>query len=465
MHANTSMQAARDVKHREPHPALAHEPVRVAICVVGAWRIWNVAWPRMHRNVVAPLKADVFVVTDMAPLGAKGERRATFMDLTAINRSISSLGAVMRDGRVNSAADMADISPVVAESMAVFPLSGYFRKIWQCGQLIHRSGRSYDVILRTRPDMLFGAPWAISRNASKPSRFRLQVGRTDVDFGGREVVIPSLSPWCGNDWLALGPTAAMTVTMDLARFVGPRVAWFSPVSNVRAYIDLITISVASALSPCGGCGEAMHDMLWRRTGTRVHKWPLWAEVGRRGAACAGIIGCRAHVSNFSHHLRDPKYGNVWHFPPERECSGANDEHQLCASPATRPSLTKADGNGSCAQRLWPAAAPPHEWFPDCTDVDDLSVPWPLRPCKFRSPSATEHPVRVRRGYGKPFLPDAAELEQLRRNTSAMREAKGAEGVDLGRRGVRISASSRPFQAEQPRFDHRPLLAVVQGQRY
>ena len=213
--------------------------------------------------------------------------------------------------------------------------------------------------------------------------------------------------------------------MDLARFVGPRVAWFSPVSNVRAYIDLITISVASALSPCGGCGEAMHDMLWRRTGTRVHKWPLWAEVGRRGAACAGIIGCRAHVSNFSHHLRDPKYGNVWHFPPERECSGANDEHQLCASPATRPSLTKADGNGSCAQRLWPAAAPPHEWFPDCTDVDDLSVPWPLRPCKFRSPSATEHPVRVRRGYGKPFLPDAAELEQLRRNTSAMREAKAS----------------------------------------
>jgi hypothetical protein len=33
-------------------------------------------------------------------------------------------------------------------------LNSYFLKIWLCGQLIHASDTKYDVVLRTRPDLV-----------------------------------------------------------------------------------------------------------------------------------------------------------------------------------------------------------------------------------------------------------------------------------------------------------------------
>ena len=427
--------------------------VSTAVCVAGAWRIWDTAWPRLHKHVVAPLRADVFVVTDAVPAGYKGERPAARASLQKINASIARLGATLRGGLVNSAEDILSPSPVIAESLAMFPSSSYLRKIWQCGNLILGSIRRYDVIIRTRPDILYAATYLITRTAvavsgtdstdsADSARLQLKVVqhgglRATIEFGGREVVIPSLTPWCGNDWLALGSMEAMTVTMDLARFIGPRVAWFSPVTNVQAYINETDACRAS---------EAAHDMLWRRTGTRVHRWPLWAEVGRRGARCRGIIACKPHVSSYSHTLRDHSYGTTFQYPPLTECDGTENDHQRSANPVTHPSLvTSTESSGrfqsACAAAMWPAKTrlpaytPPlaaatidltptaakreHEWFPDCEDVLDLASPWPLKPCKFRSPSAADHPVRVLHGYGVPFIPDERLLEAMRRNTSAL----------------------------------------------
>ena len=525
-----------------------HGQPRAAVCVAGAWRAWDRTWEWLEKHVVLPLDADVFVVTDATDSGTQASQQTPRMlgsdaDFNPNERSslfheasvdLRELNASMR-GRLRAGLlihPRDPVSPVIAEAMPMYPISAYLRKIWECGQLMHKSRVAYDVVVRTRPDILFMQPMFIThvpppgpsdtgaakRSTPQPPRvlprFLLTVDRTRVEFSEREVVIPSFGAFCANDWLAIGTMASMTVTMDLARFTGPRVAWFSPSRAARGYIDWS--------KQCYG-SEAQHDMLWRRTGTVVHRWPLWAEVVREwrqeavqplarsatarasnasaaaGAAgnasagnasagnasagnaamgrarlCIGAIGCHVVVNNYTRALPIPgkAYGRVFHFDRSEECAGGVVDHEACATLAGSEHADcagvewlakRVDGKSLCAEAMQPPApshlAEAEWWYPDCADIEDLTAPWPLPPCKFRTPSAAEHPVRVLIGYGAPFVPDALAIERLRRNTSQMlrglRTLTGWQPPDLRRiiasRGFKASREEEAFHSPDARL--------------
>jgi len=43
---------------------------QVAVCIVGAWRLWELSWASMKPNLVKALDADIFAVSDQNPGGA-----------------------------------------------------------------------------------------------------------------------------------------------------------------------------------------------------------------------------------------------------------------------------------------------------------------------------------------------------------------------------------------------------------
>ena len=83
-----------------------------------------------------------------------------------------------------------------------FPVWPYHFKIWRCGQLILSHARSYDFVIRLRPDLRPSAPWNLTwLPTEEPARFQLTVGETTHIIGPREVVMPTPTYACANDWL------------------------------------------------------------------------------------------------------------------------------------------------------------------------------------------------------------------------------------------------------------------------
>ena len=60
-------------------------------------------------------------------------------------------------------------------------------------------------------------------------------------------------------------------------------------------------------------------------------------------------------------------------------------------------------------------------YANCTDVEDLCAPWPLKPCtwgrdgKDAQLTTHMHRVKVIKGYGVPFFPDVNMLDKLRKD--------------------------------------------------
>ena len=133
----------------------------------------------------------------------------------------------------------------------------YVFKIWRCGQLVARSRVRYDAIVRLRPDLIPQVPFHLSRWGG--DGFELRVGPVCTQFGARAVVVHAFTNYCANDWLAVGGAAAMTLTMDLARFWTPASRWLS----ADAVLDE---TLSSGV-------EIAHNNLWR-THPNPHRSPL-----------------------------------------------------------------------------------------------------------------------------------------------------------------------------------------------
>jgi hypothetical protein len=424
--------------------------VSVACCIAGAWRDWELSWRHIEPNVVEALNADVYAVSDtvVRTPGTHGRGDPSF----TVERMRAVFGRRFRAGEQLSIEQMANVSglawPEIVDAQAdlgrlskAFP---YIFKIWRCGQLVARSRVRYDAVVRLRPDLIPQVPFHLSRWGG--DGFELRVGPVCTQFGARAVVVHAFTNYCANDWLAIGGGAAMTLTMDLARFWTPSSRWLSP----DAVLDE---TLSSGV-------EIAHNNLWRRTGTRVVRVPLFVEMARRRcvrprcvrmpvwAVHARHDACAAANSTPSAAPTAPAAG-----APQpaggarargaRRAAGAmavgstqKARHGLmndCGAadgtpraepwfagplpgdpaPSSEPVRRAAPARRSRARGQPPsgmaAAEPPRQirlrsvpgWRrPDCGEVGDLGRRDPLPPCKMPS---REHEVRVLRGYGQPLV--------------------------------------------------------------
>ena len=232
--------------------------------------------PEQHHRV------DLFAAGDNLPWSPKNHRPDVRYNRTWNPEQMRELfGAEhFRAGELLSEEHMVNVSshtwPEIAHAQAVLDEKSrrmkspgsipfaYVYKIWRCGQLIHRSGVAYDVVIRMRPDLWPIRPFKLARAAD--GRFELQVGGRCVRFGSREVVVHALTNYCANDWLAIGTLDTMTVTMDLARFWTPASAFLSTDAALQ---QIFRIGV-----------EPVLNFLWWRTGTKVLRRPLFVEIAR-----------------------------------------------------------------------------------------------------------------------------------------------------------------------------------------
>ena len=200
--------------------------LKTAVCFAGAWRDWQASWTYVLPNLIEPLgDVDIFAVSDSLRAGAHGRGDPSL----TVARMREMFGARFKDGMHLSAAHLANVSghawPSIVAVQAALPgrstVFAYLYKIWQCGQLIHRTGIAYDIVVRLRPDLRLTQPIRIARVASRlpvdEDSYELQVGGRCVQFGSRAVVIHAYTNFCANDWIAIGGLKAMTVTMDLLR--------------------------------------------------------------------------------------------------------------------------------------------------------------------------------------------------------------------------------------------------------
>ena len=404
--------------------------VRVALCFAGAWRDWPASWSRIQRHIVEPLgDVDVFGVSDSSRAGRHGRADPEW----TVARMRETIGPRFRAGEHLSAAHMANVSghtwaeishtqAVLARSPTVF---SYLYKIWCCGQLIHRAGIKYDAVIRMRPDLWPTQSFRMARIAS--GGIELQVGGRCVRFGEREVVIHAYTNFCGNDWMAIGSLAAMTVTMDLLRFFTPQSQFLSPDPTFDA---LFSKGI-----------ELAHNWLWWRTGTAVLRRPLFIELSRRRCTKSGCL--RMPAWQALPRLRPPTNASSCAVLPEmpkpsvgaaqpgkagliNDCGATTPgvvgdlewfTGATAASPPSTAALpersirlgasTRAPKAIEPARVLRTAMAP--SWVrPVCKSVPDLAVHNPLPPCrKVTSDEASYQPNAHRpivvRGYGSPLV--------------------------------------------------------------
>ena len=387
--------------------------------------------PLMRSHLIEPLNADVYGVSDES-------RESTSKSTTSheagaaftVEDMRQAFGRHFRAGILLSHDHMLNVGayawPEIAASRAMnLKMFPYLYKIWWCGQLIHRTSRSlnirYDFVVRTRPDLLILAEWSLeqlptaapaqpaalgSRNGAtcradrvtsdvegedEADRFELRVGKTCVRLGERSVVVHANTYFCANDYLAAGSLAAMTVTMDLARFVTPTAHWLSPYNG---YDDWFKRSTGS---------EVFHSLLWWRTGTRVHRYPLFVELARDA-----IKLCNLSMANSKHEME--------------RCSRVNGYavHQLGCRTKPYPDgafkvnswhLQTWDCLDACLKgdhAHWTGSNPPYDVWPSvlreppgaphsyCADVEDLEIPNPLRACRDRLDQNISYPsIRAR----------------------------------------------------------------------
>ena len=215
-----------------PEAVAAATPLAVACCFAGAWRDWELSWRYIEPNVVEALNADVFAVSDtvVRTPGTHGRGDPSF----TVERMRAVFGRRFRAGEQLSTEQMANVSGLAWAEIAgaqaelgglskAFP---YIFKIWRCGQLVARNRVRYDAIVRLRPDLVPQLPFRLSRWGS--DGLELSVGPVCTRLGARAVAVHAFTNFCANDWLAVGSGAAMTLTIDLARFWTPASRWLSP---------------------------------------------------------------------------------------------------------------------------------------------------------------------------------------------------------------------------------------------
>ena len=315
----------------------------------------------------------------------------------------------------------------------------YVYKIWRCGQLIHRSGVAYEVVIRMRPDLWPIRPFKLARAAD--GRFELQVGGRCVCFGSREVVVHALTNYCANDWLAIGTLDTMTVTMDLARFWTPASAFLS---TDAAFEGMFRVGVEPAL-----------NSLWWRTGTKVLRQPLFVEIARLRCAdpsclrlpawqlvpilqlpeskskCTVLPSGKRSIPGV---LQQARYGMA------NDCGAIHGRGDLEWFSGPTPTLGSASlakpkegwkpstGNWRRGNVSELPREPPRTIFysnkdkptwarPDCGDVADMAVHNPLPPCKKVTGDEADHRPeahrpRVLQGYGVPMVFDRANTGGL-----------------------------------------------------
>ena len=461
---------ARTRRVTKARPRTIMAPPKVAVCFAGAWRDWPGAWRHIQPNIIESLgDVDIFAVSDSIPAGAHGMGDVSF----TVARMREAFGARFKGGEHLSARHLENVSahtwPSITATQAALPkhstVFAYLYKIWRCGQLIHKSGVMYDVIVRLRPDLWPTQPFHILRiGRGDGAVYELQVGGRCVQFGSRTVVIHAYTNFCANDWLAIGSAKAMTVTMDLLRFWSPASRFLSP---DEAMDSLFSKSV-----------ELAHNWLWWRTGTAVVRQPLFIELARRRcsrpnclrmpawqimreqqqqqqqqpgeqepqrphelgmAALAGpsVLNDTFAAGTCIVHAAAPR-PSIGTMQPGRhglvnDCGDADGSIQdlewfTGPIPASSTSRTAADmalasqpvvsrsarGRAKRAKgfieppRVLPISEDKLAWTrPACTDVEDLSVMDPLVPCKKLSGDELSykplaHRPSVLRGYGVPL---------------------------------------------------------------
>ena len=426
--------------------------LRVAVCIAGAFRHWPEAWElSIKPNVITPLGdgVDIFAVSE-----EDGKKR------TAKEKSISHkmtvkemrriFGKRFRDGEQLTLEHLTDVSnftwPEIAQSQRDRPTLdttfAYVYKIWRCGQLIHRSGIVYDVVIRLRPDLTLIKPFHFTRMAN--GTFELEVGGRCVRFGSREVVIHALTNFCANDWLAIGSLEAMTVTMDVARFWTSASSFLSPDTLFDKRFKTSSL-------------ELILNQLWWRTGTAVKRVPLFAELARQNCHHAHCIRMpawpvlemkrkskssakrcsvpsveSAHIGSIQ--LAKNGLANDCGAPsggPLEWFSGPTPDSPTIQWPPPKRNMSllrsrslpkdwKLTGRSGPEGRLanlvetarvirLPDGTPAPAWArPDCPDVRDLSMHDSLLPCKKRTSDVASyqpgaHRPEVLSGYGVPLI--------------------------------------------------------------
>ena len=449
-------------------PTDASPPIRVAVCFAGAWRGWPRTYDQHIRpNIVDSLaeqhhRVDLFAVGDNLPWSPKNHRPDVRYNRTWNPEQMRELfGAEhFRAGELLSEEHMVNVSshtwPEIAHAQAVLDEKSrrmkspgsipfaYVYKIWRCGQLIHRSGVAYDVVIRMRPDLWPIRPFKLARAAD--GRFELQVGGRCVRFGSREVVVHALTNYCANDWLAIGTLDTMTVTMDLARFWTPASAFLSTDAALQ---QIFRIGV-----------EPVLNFLWWRTGTKVLRRPLFVEIARLRCAdpsclrlpawqlvpilqlpdaeskCTVLPSGKRSIPGV---LQRGKYGMI------NDCGAVHGRGDLEWFSGPTPGSASPGGGspqgGSFAglKEVWKPSTgdwrrgnvselprePPRTIFysdkdkptwarPDCGDVADLAVHNPLPPCKKVTGDEADHRPeahrpRVLQGYGVPMVFDSPRI--------------------------------------------------------
>ena len=425
--------------------------MRTAVCFAGAWRDWPASWSHILHNIIEPLGiVDIYAVSDTTRNGAHGISDTKF----TVERMQEIFGARFKNGEQLTAEHMANVSghtwPTITSVQAALPrhssVFAYLYKIWRCGQLIQESHISYDVVIRLRPDLWPTQPLRIQRvTGGDEGEYELQVGGRCVRFGTRSVVIHAYTNYCANDWLAIGGLKAMIVTMDLLRFWTPASGFLSP---DEALDKTFSRSV-----------EMAHNWLWWRTGTTVHRHPLFLELSRRRclrSSCLRMPAWQILQQQQQRHQQDDQLGGLpvlngsscLVFPDaiNKPPIGAMQpgRHGLvndCGAPGGKPmdlewftgpiESRSASPTSSSLRTARTSLLPFHQaslrgrvkrtmsiepprtlavattlgWTrPACTDVPDLSVSDPLMPCRKltgdESSYAPEaHRPKVLHGYG------------------------------------------------------------------
>ena len=413
---------------------VASPPLKVALCLAGAWRDKSWSWPHINNSIVQTLgDVDIYAVSDEYHAGPHGTADAAF----TVDKMRSFFGPRFKAGEYIRRRVFNNLTghtwPEVAEAQRDIQENQfrYAYTIWRCGQLIARSGVVYDAIIRSRPDIHPVEKWFMARTPD--GQIELQVGGRCVTMGERDVVVPAFSAWCGQDWLAVGRPAAMTVTMDILRFWTPASGYLAPDAAFEK-------KLRSGL-------EHAFNWLWWRTGTRVLRRPLYVDMTRRHCHTASCI--RMPAWSILPHLRPPENEYSCHVLPPlvplppvgalvaarggwaNDCGDVNGERgdldyfsrgyvpSRNVTPDVPHAKAAADPTREKHHGVEPGATAIPEYVPTwsrpvCGDVPDLAVRNALTPCrKTTSDEASRKPgghrPTVLQGYGVPLIFDESSV--------------------------------------------------------
>jgi hypothetical protein len=378
--------------------------VSVAMCITGLWRSdFRISLPFITKNLIESLHADVFAVSDgdLSPINKRPDRGVA--ENLSITRLKELFGSRLKDAEHIPANCMRNVCPISFPEICNTQKSGlkmfpYYFKIWRCGQLIHKAvrarGADYDVVLFLRPDMLPRSPFHLQAVTSVPGVFKLSVAKSCVEFSQREIVVSTAVLACGADDLWLGSYAAMTVFMDLVRFVTTNSSFLSPEPSWDEILRKIP------------GGEVHVNWLAWRTG--IHLLRFQTQTAFLAALLGGVP-----VRDRESCLLNPAGCSV--FSPDNfqllqvagnACQRLGVEplrinypwdENSCHDRATGRSLEWHAGRGqiSRARRA-------------CNNVTNLATHNPLGTCRRRDDNSMSwkpgaHRVFVERGFGMPFI--------------------------------------------------------------